>query len=123
VRERVHSWRLGSARLWRFLQFQASNAVAKIATASGSKELSRRNGIIDTGHHPPGGTSREKTNATTKPICRRPFSDEPHDIVRLSRGAVGNVYYQLTYFLRIGPGKVKCDALADKSITFAGCLD
>jgi len=29
----------------------------------------------------------------------------------------------LSYFLRIGPGKVKCDAFADKSITFARCLD
>jgi hypothetical protein len=29
----------------------------------------------------------------------------------------------LSYFLRIGPRKVKCDALANKSIALAGCLD
>jgi hypothetical protein len=39
------------------------------------------------------------------------------------RGVVGNIDYQLTKLLRIGPGKVKCDASADELITFARCLD
>ena len=47
------------------------------------------------------------------------------DAIALARGEALSVMYitNLTYFLPIGPGKVKCDALADKSIAFARCLD
>jgi hypothetical protein len=73
------------------------------------KELSARNGVIDIGHHFASGTSRGKTNATAKPICRRPFKDEAHHIVRLCRGAVGNVDYLSDLFLtdRSGEGEMR----------------
>jgi hypothetical protein len=92
---------------------------AKIPTASGSGvALKKRNN-----RHGPSPTAASEIHSARRNASAEPILPSSRHCERIFEVLSVMWITDPTVLSRISPGKVKCDAFADKLITFARCLN